>query len=111
LKTVVQGQQAENLLDFDEPTDPSAGGTGLASIIMGGGASSNPATAKILTSSNPLDDLVSIFGNANINASAPTSVPGSGSIGMMEGLGGISHNAPVAQAQPTIPQNDLLDLF
>jgi len=110
LKTVVQGQQAENLLDFDEP-DPSAGGTGLASIIMGGGASSNPATAKILTSSNPLDDLVSIFGNANINANIPTSVPGSGGVGMMEGLGGIGHSAPVTQAQPRKPQDDLLDLF
>jgi len=78
---------------------------------MGGGASSNPATAKILTSSNPLDDLVSIFGNANISASTPTSVPGSGSVGMMEGLGGVGHSAPVAQAQPRKPQNDLLDLF
>jgi len=67
LRTVVQDRQAENLLDFDEP-DPPVGGTGLASIIMGGEASSNPATAKILTSSNPLDDLVPIFGDENINA-------------------------------------------
>ncbi|KAF8317857.1 clathrin binding protein [Clavulina sp. PMI_390] len=128
LKTVVQGQQAENLLDFDDPepsstSDPLSGGGGLASIIMGGQASANPATAKILTSTNPLDDLVSIFGNANLGPSAPPSgiaspiggAPASNAFGGLGGMGGMtSPIAPAtssAQAQPRKPQDDLLDLF
>lgn len=116
LKTVVQGQQAENLLDFDDP-DISTGGpgqnssSGLASIIMGGGASSNPATAKILTSSNPLDDLVSIFGNTNINTNAPSAPASGGGSATIGGVAAISQSTPVAQAQTRKPQDDLLDLF
>lgn len=110
---MVQGQQAENLLDFDEP-DSSTGGSGpttssgLASIIMGGGASSNPATAKILTSSNPLDELVSIFGNTNIGAASISPISGGGGSGA--GMGSLAGIA-AAQAQPRKPQDDLLDLF
>lgn len=121
LKTVVQGQQAENLLDFDEPDASSSGGSsiptsssGLASLIMGGGASANPTTAKILTSSNPLDDLVSIFGNASMGPSAaslavtsPVSGAGAGGFGGLGSLG----STPVAQSQARKPQDDLLDLF
>lgn len=125
LKTVVQGQQAENLLDFDEP-DASASGSsiptsssGLASLIMGGGASSNPTTAKILTSTNPLDDLVSIFGNASMGppgaSSAVTSPLSAGSgNGGLGGLGAFDEfgtGAPAVQAQTRKPQDDLLDLF
>lgn len=84
---------------------------------MGGGASANPATAKILTSTNPLDDLVSIFGNANMGpsggTSAITSPVSAGSAGGLGGLGGLDGfgTAPTVQAQPRKPQDDLLDLF
>jgi AP-1 complex subunit beta-1 len=81
---------------------------------MGGGAGSNPATAKILTSSNPLDDLVSIFGNTNINTGAPSAPVSGGGSAVMGGAGslaGIGHTIPVAQAQAKKPQDDLLDLF
>jgi hypothetical protein len=60
LQTVAAGQQAENLLDFDDI--PSDQPSGLAATQV---SSSTPAAANLLagTSSNPLDDLVSIFGN------------------------------------------------
>lgn len=121
LKTVVQGQQAENLLDFDEPDSSSSStgiasssSNGLASLIMGGGAAQNPATAKILTSSNPLDDLVSIFGNSSMGA--PTPLVTSPVLGNGGGMGGLSgFGSPItpttAPAQPRKPQDDLLDLF
>lgn len=122
LKTVVQGQQAENLLDFDEPDANSSSGSGiptsssgLASIIMGGGASANPQTAKILTSSNPLDDLVSIFGNANLgppSASLAPIVASPVSAGGLVSGGMATFGATgVAPAQSRKPQDDLLDLF
>ena len=101
----MQGQQAENLLDFDEP-DASVGSAGTS---LSSGLASNPATAKILTSNNPLDDLVSIFGNTNINASIPSALTNTG--GGSTAMGGVGGSLAVAQAQPRKPQNDLLDLF
>ncbi|TRM60093.1 adaptin N terminal region-domain-containing protein [Schizophyllum amplum] len=60
LQTVAAGQQAENLLDFDD--DPMADQpSGLAATDA---LTQTPAAANLLagTSANPLDDLVSIFG-------------------------------------------------
>lgn len=130
LKTVAQGQAAENLLDFDDPISSStsdqssSSNSGLASLIMSGGASSNPATAKILTSSNPLDDLVSIFGNASMGgptpisaATSPLSPMGTGATmgagaGAFGGFGGLGSPATTpAPAQKPKAQDDLLDLF
>ena len=89
LQTVVAGQQAENLLDFDD--DPSTNGqpSGLAATEV---FTSTPAAAGILagTSSNPLDDLVSIFGGMGNDSGA--------------GFAGLSMSAnPPQQAQQPSP--------
>lgn len=130
MQTVAAGQQAENLLDFDDEPATEGQPSGLAATEV---LSTTPAAANLLsgTSSNPLDDLVSIFGNAS----------GGGGAGMGgDALGGLSFGgsgfgSPVAQAPPSIatgigslgasaaaspvqspptqqqPQEDLLGLF
>jgi hypothetical protein len=75
-KTVVQGQKSENLLDFDEPeANGDAGGSslmgGLSNIPSRPAGNGAKAPASILTSSNPLDDLVSIFGSLPTTAPKP----------------------------------------
>lgn len=130
LQTVAAGQQAENLLDFDdEPSSLDGGGlgsqpTGLAATQVQA-LTSTPAAANLLagTSSNPLDDLVSIFGSTGIG-SAPSPVNGAG--GMNGGMGGMGVMSPISTQQtpmqsngvvsPTTtttqnPQEDLLGLF
>jgi AP-1 complex subunit beta-1 len=113
LQTVVAGQQAENLLDFDDtPTEGQPSGLAATQILP-----SSPAAANFLSgaSTNPLDDLVSIFGGMSA----------SGGIGGVEGafggLGSISppsgnHVASPLESlgSPTTtqkPQEDLLGLF
>jgi AP-1 complex subunit beta-1 len=110
---VVAGQQAENLLDFDDtPTEGQPSGLAATQILP-----SSPAAANFLSgaSTNPLDDLVSIFGGMSA----------SGGIGGVEGafggLGSISppsgnHVASPLESlgSPTTtqkPQEDLLGLF
>ncbi|EIM84384.1 Adaptor protein complex beta subunit [Stereum hirsutum FP-91666 SS1] len=129
LQTVAAGQQAENLLDFDdEPSSLDGGGlgsqpTGLAATQVQA-LTSTPAAANLLagTSSNPLDDLVSIFGSTGIG-SAPSPVNGMNS--MNGGMGGMGVMSPISTQQapmqsngvvsPTTatqnPQEDLLGLF
>lgn len=70
LQTVAAGQQAENLLDFDDV--PSDQPSGLAATQI---STTIPAAANLIagTSSNPLDDLVSIFGN--MGTTQPTTAP------------------------------------
>ncbi|KAF8736351.1 hypothetical protein AX14_000464 [Amanita brunnescens Koide BX004] len=110
LQTVAAGQQSENLLDFDDT--PSADGqpSGLAATEI---LAKTPAAANLLagTSSNPLDDLVSIFGGTSL---APTT-PATGF-----GFGGVSNGysslaTPVTATAPSQPfsqaQDDLLGLF
>ncbi|TFK29094.1 clathrin binding protein [Coprinopsis marcescibilis] len=127
LQTVAAGQQAENLLDFGD--DPSDGGvSGLAATQV----FSQPAAANLLagTSSNPLDDLVSIFGNSASIAPA-TPAPASALFGGMgvpmtpatpaplnAGLfGGGGFATPTQSSQPGSSANkpaqedDLLGLF
>jgi len=69
-QTVAAGQQAENLLDFDDV--PSDQPSGLAATQI---STTIPAAANLIagTSSNPLDDLVSIFGN--MGTTQPTITP------------------------------------
>ena len=119
LQTVAIGQQAENLLDFSDAdgTEDGQQPSGLAATTM---LTSTPAAANLLagTSSNPLDDLVSIFGNASL--SAPTTQPQSAAPLGGFGLGGAPSPLPpqtpsVLQAvsPPTQQsgQEDLLGLF
>ncbi|KAI9061876.1 Adaptor protein complex beta subunit [Trametes sanguinea] len=125
LQTVAAGQQAENLLDFSDDNANDGQPSGLAATTV---LASTPAAANILsgTSSNPLDDLVSIFGNANLGASP--ALPANGN--PLAGLGGFGFGAspvtpsvlqpatPVVPPQPQAPaqpqqgaQDDLLGLF
>lgn len=71
LQTVAAGQQAENLLDFDDV--PSDQPSGLAATQI---STTIPAAANLIagTSSNPLDDLVSIFGNMGTTQTTTTPV-------------------------------------
>ncbi len=82
LQHIVAGQQSENLLDFDETGSLSEAPSGLAATAA---LASTPAAASLIsgTSSNPLDDLVSIFGSVSVGVASPP--PPSSSLGV--GLG------------------------
>ncbi|KAE9400867.1 Adaptor protein complex beta subunit [Gymnopus androsaceus JB14] len=82
LQTVAAGQQAENLLDFDDAPAVEGRPSGLAATEV---LSHTPAAANLLagTSSNPLDDLVSIFG-----APATPAPPSASPHDLFSGLGG-----------------------
>ncbi|EIW73131.1 hypothetical protein TREMEDRAFT_37167, partial [Tremella mesenterica DSM 1558] len=69
LQTVVAGQQAENLLDFD--ADDSAPDERRRSLADG--LISNQTIASVAKSSNPLDELMDLFSSPNL--SAPTANP------------------------------------
>lgn len=121
LQTVVAGQQAENLLNFDDPMADDQQPSGIAATAA---LAATPAAASLLsgTSSNPLDDLVSIFGNVSMGSAAPA--PQQNGLG---GLGGLSFGTtPMAPspatpsvlqaaspppAQPQQAHDDLLGLF
>ncbi|KAH8102685.1 adaptin N terminal region-domain-containing protein [Cristinia sonorae] len=97
-QTVAAGQQAENLLNFDDPTDTQQP-SGLAATQV---LAATPAAANLLSgnSSNPLDDLVSIFGNTGMG-STPSQPPGGG---LSAGFGGLSFGgAPVSPVPPATP--------
>jgi AP-1 complex subunit beta-1 len=113
LQTVAAGQQAENLLDFDDT--PSDQPSGLAATQV----SSTPAAVNLLagTSSNPLDDLVSIFGNMG-GSSQPAAFGGSPVSPQQPnalaglGIGGIGSPPSVASpVQAQGAEDDLLGLF
>ncbi|KAF9444248.1 Adaptor protein complex beta subunit, partial [Macrolepiota fuliginosa MF-IS2] len=126
LQTVVAGRQAENLLDFDDDDVETSEGqpSGLAATQV---LSQTPAAANLLagTSSNPLDDLVSIFGGSGGGLSvAPTPITASpaGGVDPLAGLSGLSISggsamSPLTPGQPQQPQGqqgqqeDLLGLF
>ncbi|KAK0236731.1 adaptin N terminal region-domain-containing protein [Armillaria nabsnona] len=129
LQTVAAGQQAENLLDFDDVPETNGQPSGLAATQV---LSQTPAAASLLagTSSNPLDDLVSIFGsgsNALASAGTPQNAFGLGglSLGGGDSLGAFGSSPPMTtpsapsppqqqttpQQQQSQPQDDLLGLF
>jgi AP-1 complex subunit beta-1 len=121
---VAAGQQAENLLDFDDV--PSDQPSGLAATQI---STTIPAAANLMagTSSNPLDDLVSIFGNLGATQPAQTPVPPANMFGSSPpippqpqqnafaglGLGGAASLPQVTPPPPQPPQKeeDLLGLF
>jgi hypothetical protein len=120
LQTVVAGQQAENLLDFDDGPSNNGRPSGLAATEV---LSTTPAAAGLLsgTSANPLDDLVSIFGGAGgLEAGKPHSLGVSyGGSGFGPALSPLPPQTPsslgpsfaVPPAQSQKPQEDLLGLF
>ncbi|KAJ6459803.1 adaptin N terminal region-domain-containing protein [Mycena vitilis] len=120
LQTVVQGQQAENLLDFGDDDVAGNAPSGLAATEV---LVQQPAARKLASglSENPLDDLVSIFGGANMGMGASPMGAFGGSA-----FGGSAFGSPapaVAQSPPMTapavsqrtqsqqPQEDLLGLF
>ena len=119
LQTVAAGQQAENLLDFDDTPAEEGRASGLAATTF----TSTPAAANLLagTSANPLDDLVSIFGGSGINdtkggASSVNGSPFPGSV--LSPVTPASAASPVPSFSPGVtspaqqkPQEDLLGLF
>lgn len=131
LQTVAAGQQSENLLDFDDaPAVAAPQGLAATQILP---ATSQAAAQNLLsgTSSNPLDDLVSIFGGSGPAAPAGGVPPASDSFGGLDfGAGALSPGAPQPQHAMTAglgtsasgvgstnananqePQEDLLGLF
>lgn len=121
LQTVAAGQQAENLLDFSDTdgVNDRQQPFGLAATTV---LASTPAAASLLsgTSSNPLDDLVSIFGSVGVSAPAAQAPPSASPLG---GLAfGAAPISPVPPATPSVlqpaspqtqqsQQDDLLGLF
>ena len=105
LQTVAAGQAAENLLDFDdEPAQEGPTGLAATQVLQ------QPAAKNFLsgTSTNPLDDLVSIFGNTSLSPTAPPSA--APTTDLFDGLGGVS--SPTAAPSTTSnQQEDLLGLF
>ncbi|KZT05031.1 Adaptor protein complex beta subunit [Laetiporus sulphureus 93-53] len=117
LQTVAAGQQSENLLDLsdNDGTEDGQQPSGLAATTV----LAAPAAENILsgTSSNPLDDLVSIFGSVSVNAPTPQTTQN------IDPLGGLAFKAsPVPASTPAAPQtksppmqqsqqDDLLGLF
>ncbi|WAQ89721.1 hypothetical protein PtA15_11A412 [Puccinia triticina] len=80
IATVVQGQNAENLLDFDddpvdgEPAMLSKSTNGLGSLTGGGLASTS---TNVTSAMNPLDDLLGLFDSSMTLSSASQNPPNS----------------------------------
>lgn len=132
LQTVVAGQQAENLLDFDADDDVPAQGLGLGDDrrVSDAGIISSKAIASAAKASNPLDELMDLFSTASMNVPAQTpgapmamATAGGGMGGMGMDLmsptsGGSASSMPSAPTVPPgggggqkKPEEDLLGLF
>jgi len=114
LQNIVAGQQSENLLDFGDDDARDGQPSGLAATTI---SATPAATMNMLqNSTNPLDDLVSIFGSTglgNPTSSPPQQQPQQSFMG----LGALSPQptlTPSPQPQHTQAaqaQDDLLGLF
>lgn len=115
LQTVAAGQKAENLLDFDDVSAEDGQPSGLAATTL----TSTPAAANLLagTSSNPLDDLVSIFGGTSMGggvgaANGSVAPAPAFSFAAMSPVGSSAPSFNVASpVQPQKQEEDLLGLF
>ena len=74
LQTVVAGQQAENLLDFDAEEDSAPATDGDERTSEGMGMISSQQIASAAKASNPLDELMDLFSTACMTA--PAQAPG-----------------------------------
>ncbi|OWZ67041.1 hypothetical protein AYX15_01793 [Cryptococcus neoformans] len=131
LQAVVAGNQAENLLDFDDEPTPTNGESSIPAPGSGLGISSQ-AIASAAKSTNPLDELMDLFSTASMTtpvvqpgqpaAQAQASAQSSGGLGGLDGLAGLSSPPQSVSPQPAAPQNqkqqpqaaaqdDLLGLF
>ncbi|KJE00395.1 clathrin binding protein [Cryptococcus gattii NT-10] len=131
LQAVVAGNQAENLLDFDDEPTPTNGESSVSAPSAGLGISSQ-AIASAAKSTNPLDELMDLFSTASMTtpvvqpgqpaAQAQASAQSSQGLGGLDGLGSLSSPPQSVSPQPAAPQNqgqqkqaaaqdDLLGLF
>ncbi|WOO79682.1 AP-1 complex subunit beta-1 [Vanrija pseudolonga] len=97
LQTVVAGQQAENLLDFDAD-EPEAAGPGSDLSGLGASGISSQTIASVAKSTNPLDELMDLFSTASM--AAPTAAPAPAVSGL-GGLAGFSTSPPQTSLSPT----------
>ena len=112
LQTVAADQVAENLLDFDdEPAQEGPTRLAATQVLR------EPAAKSILsgTSTNPLDNLVSIFGNMSLSPSTQIPSAAVAATPAIDPLGAFGAISP-AVATPATPSNsnqqeDLLGLF
>ena len=136
LQTVVAGQQAENLLDFDAEDQTPGLGNGDNRRESDMGMISTQQIATAAKASNPLDELMDLFSTANMHtpavpAGAATGLAGgvngsmSGGSGITAGLGrdlmsppplGVGPISPAASVPAGPPggekaEQDLLGLF
>jgi AP-1 complex subunit beta-1 len=72
---VVAGQQAENLLDFDEIDEPSSSTSNMFTQSSNTAATQS-AIASAAKSTNPLDELMDLFGGSTLEASQPAQPAG-----------------------------------
>ncbi|KAH9984405.1 armadillo-type protein [Russula vinacea] len=97
-----------NLLDFDgEPAQEGSTGLAATQVLQ------QPAAKNITsgTSTNPLDDPVSIFGNTSLSSSgAPILLVAAHAIDALGGFGGVSP-ATVVPSTTSNQQDDLLGVF
>ena len=114
LQTVVAGNQAENLLDFDD--EPSASTSADNNTLVSDGMISNKAIASAAKSTNPLDELMDLFSTASMTA--PAAQPVMNTSDSLDGLvmGGMSSTPPPVPVAPQAGQqkkqdDDLLGLF
>jgi AP-1 complex subunit beta-1 len=106
IQKVAAGQQAENLLDFDDaPAVEGVAPSGLAAAVA-----NTPGVNKVLTSSNPLDDLVSIFGAGGSGGGGDVFGDTSNSSAAGAGLGGLSTLASPVNNNPP-PAFGGMDVF
>jgi hypothetical protein len=119
LQTVVAGQQAENLLDFDadELETPAGTDNGLASLGSVGGISSQ-TIATVAKSTNPLDELMDLFSTTTVAPSAPTPPPGAGLAASLNASPPAASPLVASSTQPQLAaapsggaEDDLLGLF
>ncbi|WVQ64693.1 uncharacterized protein L199_002860 [Kwoniella botswanensis] len=88
LQTVVAGQQAENLLDFDaddEPQPSSVGGSQSLSML-GNGSISSSTISNVAKSTNPLDELMDLFSTASMTTPATQPVAPKSTVSGIQGL-------------------------
>jgi AP-1 complex subunit beta-1 len=81
------GQQAENLLDFDDEPSPAPGASTINRPTNDRGLISNQQISSAAKSTNPLDELMDLFSTANM--ATPSQAPGASAVGSGGGMGGL----------------------
>ncbi|GAA5914554.1 adaptin domain-containing protein [Sporobolomyces salmoneus] len=99
LATVMAGQKAENLLDFDddEEEDQLGGGGGESSNSLSADLFSAPSTKN--ASSNPLDDLLGLFGAPPPSSTGAAPTTGNNNVNPMDFFASPASPPPPQQQQ------------